>query len=748
MTEHSAPRASTVRRRLPAGLLLILALALAVRALFWIQARDLTLFREPTGDAATYVQIADALRTDGLLAPAGAPYERPPLYPFFLRLLSGLGLGLPAVRAIQFLLGVGGVGLLWILGGRLAGRTGAVVAALGGAVYGPFIFFEAEFLSISIVVFLLEAALVLWGRRREALAAGALLGLCALAQPNFLAAGALAALVSLLWPRPLGWPSRRAAILLAAGLCLPPLATLSRNGVVSGEPILISTNGGINFFIGNHPAADGTFRIPPDSGLIDRAEGLFISAREVAEGAHGRPLSAIEVDRYWWGRGLDTWATDFPRAFGLTLGKAVLAVNGAEIPSHYDYAYFKEHVPVLRFLPAMGLLFPFGALGLGLAWRRGTIHPGVLFLAFLVSVIPFFITARYRLPEAVFLWPAAGLAVHTLWSLRRTRRPFAPLAVLAGSVGVYAVLANFPLYEGGTARVHMLSMEGMTLLQGGDLAGARAVLERAVAADPANPEALGTMAALCELEGDTDGAATYYRRALAASPQATEAYLGLEGIYRRAGRNAEALEALDRFVLARGGRIADRAADIGVRRGLNVLSLGDTTRAEGLLREAVAADSTLVEGWMGLTFLYGAQHRTGEALAAAERTVALAPGSPQIQMAYGDVLETAGRPKEAAVAYSKALRLGPPNPELSYRLGRVLARLGHPEQAEAHLLSANQGGPFPPALWELGQVYESLGRLEDAATTYKALVRLRAPQADAAGRRLARVIATLRERGR
>jgi tetratricopeptide (TPR) repeat protein len=745
MTEGPSTPTFSLRRRLPAGLLVALVLALAVRALFWSQARDLTLVQEPTGDAATYIQLAHELLADGPAAPAGRPYERAPLYPFLLWGLFGLGFGLPAVRVFQFALGVAGVALLWILGRRLAGRTGGLTAALGGALYGPFIFFEAEFLSISIVVFLLEAALVLWGRRRGALAAGVLLGFCALAQPNFLVAGGLAAAVSVLRPRLMGWNGRRAAILLAVGLCLPPLFTLVRNWTASGEPVPIAVNGGINFFIGNNPASDGTFRIPSDSGLVDRAEGLFISAREVAEGSAGRPLSAAAVDRYWWTRGFDYWLADAGRAFGLTLGKAVLAVNRAEIPSHYDYAYFAEHVPVLRALPAMGLLFPLGALGLGLAWRRRTLYPGVFFLAFLLSVIPFFITARYRLPLAVFLWPAAGLALHSLWRLRRTP---ATLAVLAGAVGAYAVLANFSLYNPGAGQAHMRSLEAIALVEKGDLAGARTVLENALARGANSPEVLGTMASVCEMQGDGDAAAGYYERAVAANPGYTEAYLGLEGIYRRTGRNTEALAALDRFVAARGGRIADKTGAVAIRRGLNRLALGDSAAAEADLRAAVAAEPSLVEGWLALAYLDRARHRPEQAVAEAEKAVAAAPGSPQVLLAYGDILEGTGRLKEAAVAYSRGIQQGPPNPELSTRLGRLLARLGHPDQAEPHLLVANRGAPYPPALWELGQLYEEAGRLDDAATAYTALIKLNAPQADDARERLAAVNTKRRERGR
>lgn len=714
-------------------LLVILVVAAALRALFWMDAGHLFLFQEPTGDSATYVQLSQELGTEGLSAPRGEPYQRAPLYPLFLRALDAAGLGLDGVRMVQFFLGLVGVVLLWILGGRVAGRTGAVVAALGGAIYGPLIFFEAELLSISLAVFFLELALVLWGRTRWAVVAGLLFGLSALSQPNFLVAGLLAAAASLVLPLRFGWNGRKAAVLFAAGLLIPPAATLSRNLAQSGEPVLIAVNGGVNFFIGNNPSADGTFSIPPRSGLLNRPEGLFTSARETAERDRGRPLSHAEVDRYWWLKGIDYWLGQPGRAMALTLGKVLKSLNDDELPSHYDYGYIKEKVRVLRALPTMGWLLPLGALGLILSWRSRRFPTGWLFLFFLLSIIPFFITGRYRLPLVVFLLPAAGVTVRTLWE-HRHRRLY--LAGLAAALAAYAVFANVPLYDTSATRAHMLNVEGMAAMQKGAIREAKDAFERAVEVNPNHAEALNNLAFVLQQQGDIQGALLTYKRAILANPLQAETYMNLEELYRKAGRNQDALRILDEFEKARGGRVQDKEAEIELRRGLNALALGDTTGARRMLGSAVDEDPDLVEGWENMAELEETEGNTAASLEAAAHAVSLNPEDHQALITYARALEESGNIPKAIDMYLRAVRAGHKDVNVYYRLGSLLVQSGRGPEGEQFLLAANERRPHPAALWALGNYYEKIGRNEDAVTAYTVLVRIKAPQAADARARL------------
>jgi tetratricopeptide (TPR) repeat protein len=724
------------RGPVPPVLVAILLLGAAVRFLYWSEASRLSLFQVPTGDAATNVFLADRLAHDGLLAPHGEPYERAPLYPFFLWGLRALGVGLGGVRGIQFLMGLAGVVFLWILGRRAGGRAGAVTAALGGALYAPFVFFESDLLSISLGIFLLEIALLVWGKKRWALAAGLLVGGAALAQPNFFLAGAIAAGASLLWPTRLGWPDRRGAVLLAVGLVLPPLATFTRNLAECGEPIPISVNGGINFYIGNNPSANGTFVLPPDSGLLNRAEGLFTSARETAEKEAGRPLSRRAVDRYWWLRGLDFWLVHPGRALALTGVKTLLALNQAEVPSHYDFVFFRSRIPILWFLPTMGWLLPLGGIGLVLLWRRGERTWGILALALLVAVVPFFITGRYRLPLAVLLWPAAGLTVERI--LAQWRRPRRLVGVGAGAAA-FLVVALLPIYQGGCALAHMLNVEGAALVAKGDLEGAKRTLERALEANPEHAEALNNLAYVHELQGDMTAALSTYRRAIAADPTQAETYLNIEELYRKAGRPREAMEILDRMEAARGGRIADVAGTVAYRRGANSLSLGDTATALSQFEEAVDKDPKQANAWLTLSLLDRKLGREEEALTAAQSAVSLAPDSPEALVNLGRCQEDAGHDAEAIEAYRAADTRGGGSPELYERLGTLLVRVGRNDDAERVFLKANQGRPHPPSLFALALLYEKEKRWSDARLAFEALVKLKAPQAAEARAHLAKL---------
>ncbi len=731
MTRDAAP--SPAPPRAWAALLLVILAAILVRGLYWSEVRHLSLFQEPTGDAATYAAQAARIRAEGLLAPAGEPYAQGPLYPFFLALFQSLGLGWGAVRAVQFLLGAAVAGCLWAVGRRLGGTRGGWVAGLGAALYGPFVFFEGELLSISLAVFLVSAALVLWGRRRGALAAGLALGLAALAQPNLFLGGLILAGTAVLRPRDLGWPGRRAAWILLAGLLVPVALTGVRNLSVSGEPVLISANGGVNFFIGNNAQADGTFHLPPDSGLLNRPEGLFTSAREVAAAARGGPAGVTATDRYWWLRGLDFWIGNPGHALGLFARKVLLALNDFEVPNHYDFGYFRTRAPVLRFLFTLGWLLPLGGVGLLLGWRRGWRAGPVLFGGILLSVALFFVTARYRLPLAVLLWPAAGLAADRLWAWRRAGARLVPALAAAG---LYAVLAFVPLVHGGDTRAHMMNLEGTALLKKGDVPGATRAFEEALRARPDQPEALNNLGRIMMVQGKGAEAVGYFRRALAADPTQAETYLNLEEMYRGAGRHREALEILDRLAEARGGKLGDVAGPVAYRRGVNDFALGDTVRAVASLREAVAEDPDLAGAWLTLSVVDRKLGRTESAVQAAERAAALAPSSQEPFLVLGVALEDAGHDSSAAAALTRAVSLGPVDVETHYRLARLLLRMGRDAEAEGPLLAANKDKPYPPALLDLGRLYERLGRPDEARQVYQVLVRMQAPQAGEARRRL------------
>src|SRR5262245_10062663 len=77
------------RERLPITWILgLVAIAILIRFAYWSDASHLSLVQVPTGDAATYVYLAEDLGQNGLLAPKHQAYQQAPLYPFFLFALA------------------------------------------------------------------------------------------------------------------------------------------------------------------------------------------------------------------------------------------------------------------------------------------------------------------------------------------------------------------------------------------------------------------------------------------------------------------------------------------------------------------------------------------------------------------------------------------------------------------------------------------------------------------------------------
>src|SRR6185369_12215986 len=135
------------------------------------------------------------------------------------------------------------------------------------------------------------------------LGAGVLAGVLALLRENALLIAPLLALLA--YRRNL--LRHGGAFLLGTALALLPVAL--RNAWVGGEPLPTTSQGGVNFYIGNNAQADGTYRpIVPGKQIpaLERREPA-----RLAEQILGRRLSAGEVSRYWFGRAL-AWARANP----------------------------------------------------------------------------------------------------------------------------------------------------------------------------------------------------------------------------------------------------------------------------------------------------------------------------------------------------------------------------------------------------------------------------------------------------
>lgn len=419
----------TSRQHLALAFLFLVALILR-GAYLWGQVRNNPMYDDLIMDSAMHDgwarQIAEG---EGLPA---KPYFRAPLYYYLLGAVYKVAGPNPMAGRIA---GCVGGAVTCYLVARLAvllfGFGPGLLAGLIAAFYWPFIYFDTELLTVSLEVLLDVALLYLLLRaaRQDSwalfLSAGVIWGLSAITRPNVLACGL--GIVIWLWiaVRADGCPLRRlrALALIALGLAVPILPVTIRNYLVGGEPVLIASNGGVNFYIGNNPQSDGTSAIVPGTRVT--WEGGYIDTHRIPREELGRNLTESEVSDYWYAKAFE-WIRSDPRAWlSLTLHKLRIFLCPAELPNDQPIWFFARMSGVsVLFWVGFPVVACLGIAGMSLLVARW--RAWFLLLAFLIiytaSVVAFFVCGRYRLPVIPVLIVTAAAGVFRAIELARARR--------------------------------------------------------------------------------------------------------------------------------------------------------------------------------------------------------------------------------------------------------------------------------------------------------------------------------------
>ncbi|HKW51548.1 MAG TPA: glycosyltransferase family 39 protein, partial [Candidatus Eisenbacteria bacterium] len=251
------PSADRARASLPSATFAWLFLAaLALRVAHILAMRGSPYFTHPVIDAWTY---HDAARS--ILAGHGHPdtvFWQPPGYSYFLALVYAITgpTDFFAPRLVQAILGSAAAVLTAWIGARQFGPRVGLAAGAIVALYGTLIYFDGELLGVSVTVALQLIAVAL------AVAAAGVARPGRLWFGAGLAAGAASLVTAptlLFVPIFAAFARRRAhLVILAAALAIAPVTI--RNAVKGGEAVLISTNAGINLYIGNNPRYDETIQ--------------------------------------------------------------------------------------------------------------------------------------------------------------------------------------------------------------------------------------------------------------------------------------------------------------------------------------------------------------------------------------------------------------------------------------------------------------------------------------------------------
>ncbi|HMO49656.1 MAG TPA: glycosyltransferase family 39 protein [Kiritimatiellia bacterium] len=348
--------------------------------------------------------------------------------------------------------------------------------------------------------------------------------------------------------------------LYALGLSLPLLPVAWHNSRAEGQFVLLTTHGGLNFYMGNHEQA---------TGYPLRIRNFRMTARDMLEDAHrhaetesGRMMTRAESSTWWRDQARAFWREQPGAALALTAKKALLFWNAREMDDLRMLEQVRLTEPAFRFLPGV----PFAVFGLlgwwGLIRARPAGIPKVALLAGMIGVIMFFITARYRLTFVPLLAAlgAAGMEATLLSGLRRDWKSIAWL--LAGAVVVF-----FPFTVRDQRAVdHYNAALALTAAQRDH--DAHRLLQAGLNIAPEHPDLLFALGSWYYRQEQFDAAASALARCVAVNPDQPGAWFNLALSLARAGRYCEGADAL-------------RGA------GQRGISLEDRTR--GLLAELQAA---------------------------------------------------------------------------------------------------------------------------------------------------------------
>lgn len=680
---------------------MIFLLALAFRAAYLQEIRPLPDFTMPLVDAGYHDYWAWGMASGEWETPLGlpdpeirsTPYFRPPLVAYWMAgLFTLFGHDHVAVRVVQILLGSVSCVLLYLLGRRIFDTWSGGLAGLLAASYWMLVYFDTEYREVFLLVFLylcMMLALLTYRERPSALRAGSVglaLGLAVLAKPN----GLLLLPMIFVW---MWWAARAVSpasarmghlVTLSVVVCCCVLPVTARNAMVAKDPVLVSSNGGINLFIGNNPTTNGTqVSLPRDFPSFDSA---FDYPRIVhwIEQREGRSMSHSEASAWFTQLAVDHALQNPGATARMCLRKLAGFWAAEEIVSEKDLVGRRNLSRVLNWVPLdFASVFASAMVGLVLALagrRRGDtrspdrphVDHGAVWLivgfvaVFCLSFAPFFVTARYRAPVLPFLLIFSAFGVSRTFGLFRSRRLLAGGLSVIAMIGLY-VLDHYEIPGYVYEPAKSVTERGALLALSGQTGEAEIALRESVELDPDNSHALNNLGLFLLMNGQSKEAVVELRKALEASPMDYRAHQNL-GLALTAEKLP--MEAMQHFRTAH--RLQPLNPALPLAAGEALFRNGYSDLARGLLEQGLVLNPDSVAGNMMLgLLLLGAKDPIGAA-GYFSKACQLEPSNEKAFNRLGQCYLLMGRIDQSVEAFERAVELAPDVPRFKANLERAL----------------------------------------------------------------------------
>lgn len=444
---------------------IIFAVALIVRLLFLEQISSLPYFDSPIIDPKQYDDFARSLLEESAIG--FTPFYQAPLYSYFLAAIYAvLGDARIWPHIIHTILGASNVLWIYFLARKIFSSRVALLSASIIAFYGTLIFYEGDFYreNLLISLYLWMVLALYWALKPSRtvlysagkwLLVGLLFTLSVITRENSLIF--LPLIPCAIWYLAKGSPGLlRGGIkekIIATVCVLLPLSfvlyqTARFNYEADGKWSIVSSQGGLNFYLGNNPDMDRTTTRQP--GI----EWKELTSMPLREAGVSKPFEGSD----WFYQKTFKFIRKHPFQWAKIMFKKVyLFWTGYEMMPNEDINLYREASPILKVLiwRVPGFNFPFGVIcplaimGMFFVIRyKGKAETPLLWLIlfYMFSVVLYNVRARYRLPVIPFfiILSAHGLTHLISLAKDRDKRPF--FKALAGFV-IFFLLVNLPFYD-------------------------------------------------------------------------------------------------------------------------------------------------------------------------------------------------------------------------------------------------------------------------------------------------------------
>jgi hypothetical protein len=436
--------------------------------------------------------------------------------------LAGYGPFIPAL--LQALLDAGTATLIYKISvaifpgiGLRRAQIAGLVAAAGWAFFVPAQTYAAILMPSVWLVFIFW--LILWRiisqknapGKSEALILGLLVGLTATAIATILFLIPLLISAIVLKPAISTHSQFRtrisALVLLFLGAAVGTSPCWVHNCLVAQDRVFLSAHSGINFWIGNNPAASGYPRFPP--GLRAGQAAMLQDSIDTAESAAGHPLKRGEVSHYWSAKARDYIERD-PAAW-----LRLLALKLRTFWSAFQY----DDLSIITILREQKVTFPgiyFGLVAtlalpmMLLLWNTAPLSRWitVAIVLHLLALLPVFTTERYRLPIVPGLLVFAAFGLITFFN-NLVAGKFNSVISYGALLTVSTLFVSWPQSDPSLWALDAYN-SGWQALESGNLALAENKLQLAHAYVPTNPETNFALGNLRLAEGNSAAASAFY----------------------------------------------------------------------------------------------------------------------------------------------------------------------------------------------------------------------------------------------